>query len=342
MSFPADADLPLVALLRRREVAEQDVARPEAVFERAEAHGLAGVLRESWTEAGHPVPASLEPGLAARALARELDHEAHLALLERVDAVLAEAGVPAVVLKGPLFAERFYPHPAARGTSDVDLLVEEARFDAAVAALGGLGYELDDDAHAAWSRREHHHVVLSHPHALPLELHFRAYRGFGETLRAEPLVARARRAGERFRALRVLAPEDELVYLAVHAAAHRFGRLAWLYDIALLVETMPPEAIVAAELRAREWGYSRALAMAGALLVDVLGVDVDRARLLGRLGTVRARVLRAVVGEPTSPALRSATRFAYTMLLSDSFARSMRYAKSASLRHLGRITRRER
>ena len=36
------------------------------------------------------------------------------------------------------------------------------------------------------------------------------------------------------RGLRILAPEDELVYLAVHATAHGFTRLMWLYDLKLL------------------------------------------------------------------------------------------------------------
>ena len=31
-----------------------------------------------------------------------------------------------------------------------------------------------------------------------------------------------------------LAAEDEFVYLAVHAAAHGFVRLMWLYDLKLL------------------------------------------------------------------------------------------------------------
>ena len=36
------------------------------------------------------------------------------------------------------------------------------------------------------------------------------------------------------RGLRLLALEDEIVYLAVHAAAHGFVRLMWLYDLKLL------------------------------------------------------------------------------------------------------------
>jgi hypothetical protein len=333
-SVPAEADLPLVGLLRR---GEAPPIAAEDLFARAEAHGLSGVIRDAWQKTGRELPPRLGAELEARAVARQLDHDAHLALLGKIDAALATAAIPAVVLKGPLFAERYYAHPAARGTSDVDLLVEERRVEDTVAALEPLGFRVADEEHAAWSRREHHHILLVHPHALPLELHFRAYRGFGETLPAEPLVARGRPAGEGFRALRVLASEDELVYLAVHAAAHRFGRLAWLYDIALLLETMPDDALERAAARARDWGYARALAMAGLLLVDVLGVDRARVRPLGRVDPARAPILRAVVGEPRSAVLRSATRFVYTALLADSPRASLRYAGAASLRHLRRV-----
>lgn len=336
LRFPAEADRPLVEVVRRLPKIEQPARIDPALFTRAEHHGLAGVLQHAWRAAGLELPPKLAVELEARAVARELEHAAHLALLSRIGSTLAADRVAAVVLKGPLFAERLYPHPSARGSSDIDLLVEEHRLEDARRALRSVGYTTPDGGYDAASRRYHHHVTLVHPHALPLELHFQAYIGFGERLPGGPILARAGDAGARFGGLQIPAPADELVYLAVHAAAHRFGRLAWLHDLRLLAETMPPGEIALAAERAREHGYSRVLMLAGALLVDLCGVPNERLAALGELGPLREPMIRAMIGEPRSPALRSATRFAYTTLLGQSAASALRYARRASLGHARR------
>jgi hypothetical protein len=57
----------------------------------------------------------------------------------------------------------------------------------------------------------------------------------------------------------VLTPEDELLYLALHAAGHLCARMAWLYDLARLIQTNPGLAWHTVEQRARSIGASRAL-----------------------------------------------------------------------------------
>lgn len=303
------------------------------MFARAELHGVAGVLWDAWKATDAHVAPDLAMSLEARAIARDLDHAAHLAMLRRIDACLV---VRAVVLKGPMFAERRYARPSARATSDIDLLVAEDDIDGAIASLAEVGYRLFDSAdEVVWSRREHHHLHLTCSGAPNLELHFHAYRGFGVTLRTES-IAEASAAVDGFRALRVPSPEDELVYLAVHAAGHRFGRLAWLHDIRLVVEAMSPHARAVAAFRARARGVSRALALAGELLVDVLGVGPEVVRPLGKLPRGRRAIVDAVVLEPRARVLAAATRFAYTTVLADSMVASLRYARLASLGHARR------
>lgn len=335
VSWPAAADRLLVEVLRAlphlrpiaRDSSRLDVG---ALFERAERHGIAGVVHEAWVEAGGSLPDAVARNLSARRVARDLDHEAHLALLRRVDRTLEARGLRAVVLKGPLFAERFYARPSTRATSDIDLLVTEGTLDAVAAALIGVGYEASQNPREQWYRREHHHVHLASPHALPLELHFHAYRGFGRTMRSEPLLARSIPLTDAaLKALSVLAPEDEVVYLAVHAAAHRFVRLGWLYDLVLLLASMSDAALALARVRASELGYARPVAFAAELLRDVLGVE--RASLLGQLDAVRSPLVHGVAPEPTSAVLRSATRFVYTASLCDSPRAAASYAVRAVL-----------
>jgi hypothetical protein len=214
-------------------------------------------------------------------------------------------------------------------TTDVDLLVGEADLERALVALSSIGYEASTDPSERRFRREHHHLHLFHPQALPLELHFHAYKGFGRILPSEPLVAR-RLEVPNLRAIGVLAPEDELVFLSVHAAAHRFGRLAWLYDLRLLIDVMTEPQLELSVARAREWGYARSLAFAASLLVELFGVEPGRLRPLLPLGRFRRRIARRFVAEPQTPLKRSATRFVYSTALCDSLRATTTYALGAS------------
>ena len=337
MIWPAVVDRPLASFLRAYPSVPEELLRPDVagtLLARAELHGVAGVVEDALLAAGGVLPIEV----AARRAARDLDHGAHLALLRSVDRALEGAGVRGVVLKGPLLAERLYPRPSARATSDVDLLVEDRALDQAARALETVGYRRADGADEARLREEHHHLHLEHERSLPLELHFHAYRGFGALLASEPLVARSVASPvAEHRALRVLSPEDELTFLSVHAAAHRFVRLGWLFDLKLLASEMSHGQIALAADRARRAGFARALAWAGELLVGVLGVPREHLSPLGAIGPLRRPLVRRVTAEPPRPVLRSATRFLYTLSLCDSLPAALRYAKSSTADHARRL-----
>lgn len=342
MTFPSREDRLLATLLRALpEVPPEVVAGAPGLLTRADVHGVGGVLHDALLASGAPLDPALARAIASRTVASELDYHAHLAMLGRIDAAMTRAGLRGVLLKGALLGQRLYARPSARATTDIDLLVEPEKLSAAEEVMRSVGYAPLVGPHEAWFREHHHHLHFSHPHALPVELHFHAYRGFGQVLPSAPLIARSLAvAGATYQSLSVLAPEDELVYLAVHAAAHRFTRLGWLYDCKLLLEKMSDPQVAAAAERARDWGYSRPLALAAHLLVEVLGVPAERLRSVGELGALRRALLARIVGEPVNTVLRSATRFVYTTSLSPSPAAAARYAKVASLDRVRRALRR--
>lgn len=305
-----------------------DSGHLESLFDEAERHGLAGVLFDSLTERGASLPKDLERQIALREAARACDHHAHLEVLRELDAALKKAKLNAVVLKGALLGARLYPRPSARPTSDVDLLVREADLERAVAALTTTGYHASDAPSEARFRREGHHLHLHRARSPALELHFHAYRGFGGVLRSEPLLDRSTPSGHRepeLQRLRVLAPEDELVYLAIHAAGHRFMRLGWLYDITLLLGRLTSQQLERASDRASEVRMSRPFALALAMTHDLFGVNVpDTHALRGR-----RHLLSVITEEPTSSALRAVTRFAYSIALCEDRAARADYARGA-------------
>ena len=334
-----EADVLLVEVLRRLPelpaVAQDDVA---ALLARAELHGVAGLVHDALGRARATGCAELEREFAWREAARELDHAAHLKILRRIDVALAARGLVAVALKGPLLAERFYARPSARATSDIDLLVDEAKLEVTAAALEEVGYVGAAGSEEQRYRREHHHLHLSHPNALPLELHFHAYRGLGRTLHSEPFIARSRRYIEsNLEAIRVLSPEDELVFLSVHGAAHRFVRLGWLFDLRLLAETLSFDQRMLAFRRATQWGYARPLSFAIGLLIEVLGMNPSDLEPLVGNEPWRLRLVGALAAEPDGPLRRSASRFLYSLALCDSPRAALRYSRTAVAAFAARV-----
>jgi hypothetical protein len=161
-------------------------------------------------------------------------------VLEEVLGVLATADVVPVALKGPMLADRIYPDPALRISSDLDLLVPEQAFDRSVTAVVSLGFRRADPIVDAYQRRHEHHLQLGRDPGPAVELHFRPLSGFGAVVPAAELLARAlphwTRGGTP---VLVLSPEDELITLAVHAAGHLMERTSWLLDLVLFLERHP-------------------------------------------------------------------------------------------------------
>lgn len=117
-------------------------ALPDRVLERATAHGLDAVLGYAIVR-GLIVP----PGQAAALVTAHKARLAHdLALrapLERLANAFAEAGIPALLLKGEAWSRGIYPVAGVRARGDCDIWVPRHQRDRAVAVLNCLGiYEV--------------------------------------------------------------------------------------------------------------------------------------------------------------------------------------------------------
>ena len=143
---------------------------------------------------------------------------------------LHQTNIPVVPLKGPVLAQRLYRSTALRMNRDLDLLVRKADFPRAEAVLADLGFtpgELDD-YHRPWYR-DTAAVELHYDVENPLAFDF----GVESAIRdAEPIMFE----GEP---CRQLAPQDELAYLCLHAARHRYERLCLVLDLQLAFEKLP-------------------------------------------------------------------------------------------------------
>jgi Uncharacterised nucleotidyltransferase len=129
------------------------------------------------------------------------------------------SGIEPILFKGWTLA-RLYPHRALRPFGDFDLLVRVEEAERARDVLRTLGPDLqaraDVDTAATLARYL--------PDRSEAELFGRA--------RAETV------GGARFR---TLAPEDHLRLVTIHQLHHGGWRSLWLCDVAVLLESLPPE-----------------------------------------------------------------------------------------------------
>jgi hypothetical protein len=187
---------------------------------------------------------------------------------------LTEAGLEPVVFKGPAVAAR-YPEPGLRPMDDIDLLLPQADHRRALDALGRAGWQV-----ARPGGGDTNATVLTHREvpSFFLEVHY-ALEGASHRVTAlDPGTLWAMRqplhcAGT---AAFGLPPAEELVVLAAHAGGphHRFLRLVWMADLAMIV------GAAAAHGAAVDWDRVRAVAGAGQC-VTVVGATLEMARRAG-------------------------------------------------------------
>ena len=148
---------------------------------------------------------------------------------------LTEVGLEPVVFKGPAVAAR-YPEPGMRPMDDIDLLLPRADHQHALEVLGRAGWQVTRPGAG-----EHYDTVLSHREVptFLLEVHYGL-----ETASERPTALDSDSLWARRQPLQCagtpafgLPPAEEIVVLAAHAGKphHRFVRLVWIADLAMIV-----------------------------------------------------------------------------------------------------------
>ena len=225
---------------RARALLAEPLAWP-AVLSLARQHGVTPLLgrnlaRLGWPDVPGDVRAEVELGARRNAarnalLARELGE-----LLIRCRG----RGIPAIPLKGVTLAEQLYGDPSLRESHDIDLLVPTEAVPDAWELLLAAGYTPAPDtplrsADARWLRATKSACAFVRPHLAfryVVDLHWHvAWRWPAAAATLADLWAEARPAPLHGGEAWALSPEWEMLFLAVHAARHRWQPLRWLVDI---------------------------------------------------------------------------------------------------------------
>jgi len=146
---------------------------------------------------------------------------------DRIMKALAANGIPARIVKGPVFARKLYRNVADRPFTDIDILVEPARLADANRTIAACGFELGGDEAQSYELQEFKWLEKENS-SLLVELHGDLVHDCGMR----------RRLSLGYRELRSIddeasdTPAALLTIAIVHAAGgHKFHRLQLCVDV---------------------------------------------------------------------------------------------------------------
>jgi hypothetical protein len=200
-------------------------------------------MHDSLTRLGliHELPADVANLFST---VKELNQERNQCMLSELKWIVGlfnNAGIEPIVLKGAAYIlSGLYPNLSTRFLNDIDLLLPESDFPAAVAMLERQGY-CSHDAHPVAAMIGHAYPPLSRPRSLEIDLH----RSLGLRI-CKPLLPSAEVRsnfviqeldGVR---LRIPSPDHLVVHHIIHSQIHDFyperirPSLRTMYDMVLL------------------------------------------------------------------------------------------------------------
>ncbi|MGX7876438.1 nucleotidyltransferase family protein [Mesorhizobium sp. ORM6] len=204
-----------------------------ALLDNAEFHGILPIMLRKLRESGD---ARLPPDTGLREKLDDLRQKATIAtgqsmLLQyhgdRIMKGMAAEGVPARIVKGPVFARKLYRNVSDRPFTDIDILVEPADLARANQVIAACGFELGSDEAESYQLQEFKWLEKENS-SLLVELHGDLVHDTGMR----------RRLSLGFRELGIIdgdatdTPAALLTIAIVHAAGgHKFHRLQLCIDV---------------------------------------------------------------------------------------------------------------
>jgi len=206
-----------------------------AVFRLAQAHGVSALLHQTLSSE------STETALAGLRQDFFLNAAANLALareLSRILAAFRDCGIRVLPFKGPILAESLYGSLALRASGDLDLLIRRRDLPQAQALLRARGFRQIEDPAGVPPHLFCEHQFVRSADQIAVELRWRITSfQFSGCLDLDYLAPRIRPVKFLNAEAPGLPPEELLLILCIHGSKHRWARLMWICDIALLLRS---------------------------------------------------------------------------------------------------------
>ncbi len=191
----------------------------------------------------------------------------------------AAGGIEAVPYKGPALALAAYGNLSLRRFVDLDVMVRKCDVACAIELLEQQEYQtqipLSPSQLSMLLRTQHNLPFTREQGRLMVELHWEvASHNYARGLQAEVLWERLQTLTINDVEVSTLSPEDLLLSLCVHGTKHLWDRLAWICDVAELINSHPMLDWEIVFGKARESGYVRMLLLMLRLASDLLDVKI--------------------------------------------------------------------
>jgi len=136
--------------------------------------------------------------------------------------------IPVIPLKGTRFAERFFGNLAARGTSDVDLLIQREDFARVAACLQKLGYSEPE----TFNLRHYHCTVrrVTSGREMEVEIHWNIVKEYTSRVRMDEIWHQSSPIGS-YQFVRELSVPDTFYAMCLHGANHQMESLKHHLDL---------------------------------------------------------------------------------------------------------------
>lgn len=195
--------------------------------------------------------------------------------LQRLLSLFAGINVRAVPYKGPALALQLYGNVALRQFSDLDILIHPRDILRARDLLLAENYAqlppLTDGQQAVLLRTQCNLPFTRERNRLVVELHWTVSAPhFARPFETDDFWARLVDGQLEDMSIKLPAPEDLLLALCIHGSKHLWERLAWICDIAGLIESQPDLDWKQLVTQARATGSERMLFLGLHLAVDLL------------------------------------------------------------------------
>ncbi len=195
---------------------------------------------------------------------------------------LRETNLRVIPFKGPVLSFMAYGDIVLRQSGDIDLLVQRERLSNIEAVLEEHGYQRQHPYTVAQEKRflqvDCQHVFYNAAKDMTIDLHWEfAPSYWGIRLNTDELWARAQPTLIEDTWLECLAPEDNVLILALSAAKDLFNRLVRLNDLAGFIQRHPDLAWPVIVNRANATGISRMLEVSLCLIAGLWHIPLPEA-----------------------------------------------------------------
>jgi hypothetical protein len=325
---PADSDARIGELLRQ-------AIDWGVVIEDAGNHAVTPIVYSRLAGFRDAIPAGPFEELAKAYRANSARNIFLAAELARILDGFAAAQIEAVPYKGPAIAVQAYRDLTLREFEDLDIVVAQGSIAAAHAAMRELGFTprfpwLHETA-ASRSFVPGEYAYEDAACRVFVEIHTeRTLRHFPFPPDLSEFFTRCVPVTVGGSELRTFAPEDQLIFLAVHGAKDFWERLVWIADIAALLRAVPDLDWHTAVYRAESAGVGRMLRVGLALAVSLLHAPLPPEILQSIRADYRAREiaeqLERRILAPALPALGAGARIRLRYRMVSGPASAARYA----------------